>query len=259
MKKRKVNFKVIALLVLIGISSSVFAQNGENDKTSNFSGAVTIQSKGISTIPNLTLGKPAIIFDMKVGRKLTFEPQFRFSLENGKPWAAVFWWRYNESLSNKFNLNVSTNYSLSFKSVEDPLSESSQELIRAGRYVVGTLTPSYQLTKNFGISVFLFYARGLDYYVAENTYMASFRPSFTNVPITKNISAQIISQIYYLNMNNNSGVFANSTLSLSKEDCPISIAGLISKTVDSSIPSDYDLLWNVSMTYSFGNNYKKAN
>jgi hypothetical protein len=66
--------KMILFLVQLCISHILLAQNEDSfaPKINNFTGAVTIQSKGISTIPNLTLGKPAIIFDMKLGRKLTF-------------------------------------------------------------------------------------------------------------------------------------------------------------------------------------------
>ncbi len=71
--------KILTLLLSLGLSPVLSAQ--KNDSTIariyNFGGAVTIQSKGISTIPNLTLGKPAAVFDMKMGRKLTFEPQFQ--------------------------------------------------------------------------------------------------------------------------------------------------------------------------------------
>jgi hypothetical protein len=57
-------------------------------------GAVTVTTKGISTILNLTLGKPAAIFDMVAGKgKLCFEPQFRFALE-GKPWCLLKQSRY---------------------------------------------------------------------------------------------------------------------------------------------------------------------
>jgi hypothetical protein len=53
-----------------------FLQTANSIKVSgHFGGAVTITTKGISTIPNLTLGKPAAIFDLSVGRRLSFEIQ----------------------------------------------------------------------------------------------------------------------------------------------------------------------------------------
>ncbi len=122
-------FRKLLLLIFFAVIYNVLnAQETDVDsKINTFGGAVTVQSKGISTIPNLTLGKPAVIFDMKVGRKLTFEPQFRFSLE-GKPWAMVFWWRYNTSISNKFRLNISANHSLSFKTIENTSSGTHRKI-----------------------------------------------------------------------------------------------------------------------------------
>jgi hypothetical protein len=111
-------FSYITIMLLLPVFFNQIATAQKSDSTSlrlnSFGGAVTIQSKGISTIPNLTLGKPAAVFDMKVGRKLTFEPQFRFALD-GKPWAMVFWWRYYGSIGNKVKVTLHTNYSLSYK------------------------------------------------------------------------------------------------------------------------------------------------
>ena len=114
-------------LLLVSLSNTVSAQEKDSTvaKINRFGGAVTIQSKGISTIPNLTLGKPAAVFDMTVGRKLTFEPQFRFSLA-GKPWAMVFWWRYKILTGNKFTVDARANTSLSFKTFTDTSSGAYQ-------------------------------------------------------------------------------------------------------------------------------------
>ena len=83
LKKLNFHVKLILSLLLWSFSNILLAQKSDSTrpKISSFGGAVTVQTKGISTIPNLTLGKPAAIFDMKVGRKLTFEPQFRFALD----------------------------------------------------------------------------------------------------------------------------------------------------------------------------------
>jgi len=243
------------LFVVFAFSLNAQEKDSTIAKISSFGGAVTIQSKGISTIPNLTLGKPAAVFDMKLGRKLTFEPQFRFALD-GKPWAMVFWWRYYATFSNKFKVTFSTNYSFSYKpltyytSSGDPL-----EIIRTTRYLVGTMAPNYQFNKYIGVGVYLFYNRGIETYIARNTYMASFRPSFSNIPIAKNISARIGPEIYYLKIDDKDGVYLNATLSISRKNFPLSVSALINKPIESNIPSEYDLLWNVGLIYSFNKSY----
>jgi len=256
-KKNSVVIKLILILLLVVFSSTLSARESDstNIKINNFGGAITIQSKGISTIPNLTLGKPAAIFDMKVGRKLTFEPQFRFDLK-GKPWAMVFWWRYYASIGNKVKVTLHTNYSLAYKSLTYyTSSETPQEVIRTTRYLVAAIQPNYQFNKYIGAGMYLFYNRGLESYITQNTIMLSLRPSFSNIPITKSISARINPEVYYLKMDENDGVFFTTRFFISKNECPLSVSGLITKPLRSNIPSDYDFLWNIGLSYTFNKSY----
>jgi hypothetical protein len=249
--------KLLFPFLIICLSYTVSAQ--KNDSTTarinNFGGAVTIQSKGISTIPNLTLGKPAAVFDMKMGRKLTFEPQFRFALD-GKPWAMVFWWRYYGSIGNKFRVTLHSNYSLSYKSITSYTSSgTSQEIIRTTRYLVGAIAPNYQVNKYISIGMYLFYNWGIEKFITRNTYMVSFRPSISNIPVTKNIAARFGPEIYCLKMDDKNGVYLNTTFLISKKNFPLSVSALINKPLKSNIPSEYDFLWNVGLIYAFNNTY----
>jgi len=252
--------KLILTFLIISLSYTVSAQKNDSTiaKISNFGGAVTIQSKGISTIPNLTLGKPAAVFDMKLGRKLTFEPQFRFSLE-GKPWAIVFWWRYYASITNKFKVTLHANHSLSYKSITSFTSSgASQEIIRTTRYLAGAIAPNYQINKYIGTGMYLFYTRGIEKYITRNTYMVSFRPSISNIPVTKSIAARLGPEIYYLKMDDKDGVYLNTTILISKKNFPLSVSALINKPLKSNILSEYDFLWNVGLSYTFNKKYMEV-
>ena len=252
--------KLILPLLLFSLSHILVGQEKDSTvaKINSFGGAVTIQSKGISTIPNLTLGKPAAIFDMKVGRKLTFEPQFRFSLE-GKPWAMVFWWRYYGSISNKFKVTLHANHSLSYKSITSYTSSgTSQEIIRTTRYLAGAIAPNYQINKYISAGMYLFYTRGIEKFITRNTWMVSFRPAISNIPITKSIAARVGPEIYYLKMDDNDGVYLNTSFLISKNNFPISVSGLINKPLKSNIPSEYNFLWNVGLGYTFNKKYMEV-
>jgi hypothetical protein len=251
--------KIISGIVFVFFASSIHAQQNDSSKIKiyDFAAAVTLQSKGISTIPNLTLGKPAAIFNLKLGRKLTFEPEFRFALE-GKPWAIVFWWRYKPAIGRKFSLDISANHSFSFKTITVEMSETSQEMIRTTRYLAGALTPNYQFNKYAGIGMYLFYARGIEEYITRNTYMLSLRPGFSNIPVTRKTVSRIGPEIYYLIMDDSDGVFFNARLLISRENFPLSVSALINTPLKSNIPSDYDFLWNVGLTYTFSKKYKEA-
>ena len=259
-RNNSIRTKLIITFLIICLPYTVSSQKNDSTiaRSYYFGGAVTIQSKGISTIPNLTLGKPAAVFDMKVGRKLTFEPQFRFALD-GKPWAMVFWWKYNAQISNKLRLVFTTNYTLSYKAMTYYTSTgTSQEIIRTTRYLAGGLEPNYQVNKYLGIGVYLFYTYGIEEFITKNTYMVSFRPGISNIPVAKNTTARITPEVYYLKMDDNEGFYLNARLSVSNRNFPVSLSALVNKPLESNIPSEYDLLWHVALTYAFGGNYKKA-
>lgn len=91
------------LFLFINASHISFAQEEETvaDKTYHFSGVITATNNGISIIPSFSLGKPALMFELSMGtEKFHSDPQFRFAME-GKPWAFVFWWRYQMYKSEK--------------------------------------------------------------------------------------------------------------------------------------------------------------
>jgi hypothetical protein len=192
---------------------------------------------------------------MSVGRRLTFEPQFRFALE-GKPWAMVFWWRYKIFTDNKFTMDARANYSLAFKTIYNyDSSDKPQEIIRTTRYWAGAITPNYQFNKYIGAGMYLFYTRGIEEYITRNTYMVSFRPSISNIPTIKNIVVRLVPEIYYLKMDERDGVYLNATFLINKKNFPLSVAALINKPIESDIQSEYDLLWNVGLIYSFNKAY----
>ncbi len=59
--------------------------------------------------------------------------------------------------------------------------------------------------------------------------MVSFRPSISNIPITKNIVARIGPEIYYLKMDDKDGMYLNATFLISKKNFPLSVSALINK------------------------------
>ncbi|MCU0339256.1 MAG: hypothetical protein MUE30_05180, partial [Spirosomaceae bacterium] len=62
----------------------------------NFKSTTSITNNGFSFIPAFSLGRPAAIFNLNIngGKRFSFEPEFRFALEDGRPWSFIFIWRY---------------------------------------------------------------------------------------------------------------------------------------------------------------------
>ena len=239
------------------LSLTCIANSQKNDSTlipGYFGGSVTINTKGISSIPNLTLGKPAAIFYMSVGRKIRFEPEFRFALE-GKPWIFILWGRYDMINNDRFLIRMRANYGLSFKTVSVTSNEVTNDILTASRSFTGDLVPTYFLTKNIGIGPYYFYRHGFEKYDIKNTHYVGLRAYFSDIKISKQFFAGFNPQVYYLNMDADHGYYFSSTFSIARRNFPISISALINKTIQTEVPIGEDFLWNVGLIYTFGKNY----
>ncbi|HUR11550.1 MAG TPA: hypothetical protein VM012_09285 [Flavitalea sp.] len=240
--------------VFLVLTENSFSQKTDSIKASNhFGGAITLTTKGISTIPSFTLGKPAVLFDMSIGkRRLSFEPQFRFSLE-GKPWTFIFWWRYKLLTTDKFQISVGTHPALNFRTEVVVSNGVSKKVIVARRYLAAELAPNYVLAKNITIGLYYLYSRGLDKDATRNTHFIGIRSSFSS-----NLSSQyfirFIPQFYYLKTDKPYGFYINPTLTLAKKNFPFSISSIVNKALKTDIPGK-SFLWNISLIYSFNKEY----
>jgi hypothetical protein len=243
------------LLLLIIVTGNAFSQNTDSTKlVSNFGGAVTVTNNGISFIPVLSLGKPAAIFDMSVGRKLSFEPQFRFSLE-GKPWAMIFWWRYKLLKTNKFSFNLGTHLGLPFRTIKDTTNGVSTEILTTKRYLAGELVPNYYLTKNISIGIYYLYSRGIDEGTIRDTHFLTLNANFSNIRLPYQFYMKFIPQVYYLKLDKHDGFYYTATLTLANRKFPLSVSTLINKVIQTNITGSKDFVWNVSLIYSFNKKY----
>ena len=162
--------RTIPVLFLICFTLVSFSQNTDSIKVaSRFSGAVTVTTKGISMVPNLSLGKPAAILDVSMGkRKLSFEPSFRFALE-GKPWSFLFWWRYKLLQTDNLQISLGFHPALSFKTYSFLVDGVTEEHMVVRRYLAGELAPSYFLNKNISIGPYLLYSYGVEPELTKNS------------------------------------------------------------------------------------------
>lgn len=254
---RKYLFKrPLLFFVFLNLSHFAFSQKKDSTKVVNyFGGAVTVTTKGISTIPNFTLGKPAVIFDLSMGkRKLYFEPQCRFSLA-GKPWTFLFWWRYKLLKTDKLQINLGAHPAIAFRTRSVITDGVSNETIFAERYLAGELSQNYFLARNIGIGMYYLYSRGLEKNITRNTHFISLRTNFSNIKLSDNYFMRFNPQVYYLKQDENDGFYFNSTLILARRNFPVSVSSLINNPVHTSLQGGKNFLWNVSLIYTFNKEY----
>jgi hypothetical protein len=251
--------RAFLLIALLNFSFLAFSQKSDSTKVDNyFGGAVTVTNNGISLIPTFSIDKPAVLFDLTAGRgKLSFEPQFRFSLD-GKPWTFFFWWRYKLVNTSKLFIRVGVHESLSYSTLPVETNGVSKETITTQRYLAGEFTPNYFLTKNISIGMYYLYSYGFDNEYVRNTHLGMLNMNFSNIKLSDKYYISYMPQVYYLRINKNDGYNATSTLTLARKNFPVLFSLFGNKTIQSHVPGHKDFVWNASFIYSFNSKYVKA-
>lgn len=240
---------------LITLNSN--AQNIDSaNKVYHFSGNALITNNGISFIPTFSLGKPATIITLSMGdKRLSFDPEFRFSLE-GKPWAILLWGRYKIANIDKFKLTAGTHLGLSYNYPNVVINGIPIDITQVKRYLATELVPNYFFNKNFSVGIYYLYSHGLDIGTTNNTHFITLNTNISNVVICNDFYFNFKPQIYYLKMDHQDGYFTSATLTLLKNHCPFSIAGIVNQKINTNIVTK-SFVWNVSLNYSFNHNYTR--
>jgi hypothetical protein len=237
---------------------TAFSQTMDSTKTiHHVGGAVTVTNNGISLLPTFSLGKPAVMFDLNVGnKKLTFEPQFRFSLE-GKPWTFLFWWRYKLVNTDRFQVKVGAHPAIAFRPVLVPINGDTNETLVAQRYLAGEFSPNYLITKNISIGMYYLYSHGFSESATKNTHFLTVNASFSNIKLSEKFLLKVNPQVYYLQMDANDGYYVTATLGLSKKNFPLSLQSILNQAINTNIPAKSDFVGNVSLIYAFSQEFVK--
>lgn len=224
-------------------------------KINHFSAAASVTNNGIAFIPAFSLGKPAMIFDMSAGRRLSFDPQFRFSLD-AKPWTFLFSWRYKLIAKNKLKLTVGAHPTLNFRTVSITTTDNvAREYNIVRRYMTGDLATNYFFTKNTSVGIYNLYAHRLDKNAIKNAFLFGVNSSFSNLKLFNQFFARLLPQVYYLKQVEDDGFYVTSTLVLLRKNFPLSISSILNKAIRTDIPGSPDFAWNVILTYSFSKFY----
>lgn len=244
---------VILFFALFLLNLSSFSQKKDSTKAAfQFGGAALVTNNGISLVPTFSLGEPAAIFDIYMQKKkLSFEPQFRFSLE-GKPWNFLFWWRYRLVETKKFRLILAANPALNFRTITSP---DGEETIVSRRYVAGELSPNYFVAKNISIGIYYLYSHGVDKEAVRHTHFLTLNSNFSNIKLFWQLYMRFIPQVYYLKQNKDDGFYVTSTVALARKKFPLSVMAILNKPIDTDIPGGTSFVWNLSLVYSFIKSY----
>ncbi len=222
----------------------------EKDSTFFFRTDLTVTNNGFSIIPAFTLGDPAGFLDMKMGnRRLSFEPQFRFSLE-GRPWSLIFIYRYKAVIKPRFQLTFGTHApGMNFITRSVTIDGIDENLSVARRFLAGEIMPTYTLSDKASIGIYFLRGRAFQKHGPQNSTFFSLQGNFTKLTIAGKSYISLYPQIFYLKVDDNTGYYVNATAVLGIRDFPLTISGIVNKAIESSIPAqDFD--WSLNLVYT---------
>lgn len=250
MKLNKRVRSTFLLLVFCVLANPVFSQENSTEKL-DVAGSISVMNEGISTVPSLSLGEPAMIYNLSVGKRFRFEPELRFSLE-GRPWSFLFWFRYDLIQKDRFTFRIGAHPAYSFRTVPALLDDSdqSEDVIEARRFLAGDINTYYSISENVDVGLYYLGGHGFESSVPDQTHYLSFFTSVPDIPLFGDLYAGIRPQIYYLKIDDIGGFYAASGITVGLRGIPFTVSGTINKVIDTEI-TNTDPLWNISLNYSF--------
>jgi hypothetical protein len=258
MARRNLRWVMLLVLALTIFPYFVFSQKTDSVKSVfHFGGSAMITNNGISLVPTFSLGKPAALFIFSMGgKRLSFEPDLRFSLE-GKPWSFLFWWRYKLVMSEKFLLNAGVHPALNFKTSKVTINGNTSEQTVARRYIAAELSPNYRVAKNLSVGIYYLVSQGLDPGTTKHTHFLTINGSFWNIRLPASLFLRVTPQLYYLNMDGKDGFYFTATMTMARKNFPIFLTSTINQTIHTEITASKDFVWNLTLAYAFGGNFIK--
>jgi hypothetical protein len=249
---------IILILCLILSFYSSFSQSTDSTTISSFfRGQITATNNGVSLIPTFSLGKPAVLFDMNIGKgRLSFDPMIRFGM-NGKPWTFILWWRDKLIEQKKFTLNLGAHPSVVFRDFSIIENGISKKFLVAQRYFAWEASPTFFINKSTNIGIYYLGSKGLTNDIIQNTIFLSLR-SMINLDVSDTYTLGLIPQIYYLKMDENAGTYINNTFNIKKKKNPFSFTVITSKAIKTEITGN-NFLWSLGLVYNFNNRYVNIN
>lgn len=248
----------ISFLLLIMLVTPVWSQSGEPELNRHFSGKIFATQNGISNVPSFSLDKPAVLINLSFGGdKFTVEPDMRFPLEDGKPWAFIFWLRYKAINNDEFKLRVGAHPAYNFRTISAVSNGKSKDLIEARRFLAGEVAPTFVISDKVQIGTYYLYAIGLDD-SNRHTHFILLNSSIPGIKLSEDLNFGLFPGVFYLKMDELDGYYFTSSFRLSKKDFPIAFESIISNIIDSEILPDRKFIWNLSLVYSFNKKFAIA-
>ncbi len=231
------------------IDELVQAEKGNGFK---FSGALSLNTNGISPVPAFSLGKPAIIgfFSLRKNR-FSFDPEIAYSTD-GTPWFFSSCFRYRIFGKGNFGIKMAANWSISHSYPEVIENGITQTITKGERYLVLEFVPTFKLSDKFSLGSAVFVGRGLDKGSVKQMHFISVVTNFTKLRLSEKLFYSLFPQIFYLNLDGDTdSFFVSGVAGIGHENVPLFLSTQMNKPMVTSISPNPGFSWNIGLSYNF--------
>jgi hypothetical protein len=246
--------KTAFCLVLLFLSTVSYpSENTDSTKSKLKAGATfSLNSNGISSVPAFSLGKPAAMASVSVGKGwFSYDPTLAYSLD-GHPWFIDNWLHVKLINRPKFELRTGMNISSYCSKYTVP----EGEFYRVERYFAFELAATFRFAHNISLLTQYWNDRGQEDWSMKGHFLSAIGEK-TDMALGKHILCTAALQLFYIgydsndNTNdNNDGFFVAPRVAFSVRNFPVSIFSQVVQAITSNIEPFPGFNINVGITYS---------
>ena len=195
----------------------------------------------------MSLGKPAAVLSLAVGKKhIFFEPELRWRI-NGNPWSYIFWLRYRPKRTEHFSWHIGAHPSYVMRENDFTVNGQNTKRWVAQRNVAGEIVPVWHFSPKFSLALQVLASKGLDTaYGNQKSFYASLQPRFPNLPLFKDYYLGFFPQLFHLELDGKDGIYYSHLLSINKKSLPFYLTSVFTYKLKSTIAGD-NIVWNVGL------------
>jgi len=237
------------LAVFIVITANAFAQQNEDStKTKKLQAAATfsINSNGISSVPAFSLGKPALMASVSVGKGwFSYDPTLGYALD-GRPWFIDNWLHVKLVNRTKFELRTGMNISTYCSRYMLP----EEEFYRVERYFTFELAGIFRFENKMSLLAQYWNDRGQEDWSIKGHFLNAIVEK-TEMALGKHVLCTAALQLFYINYTgNNDGLFIAPRVAFSVRKIPVSIFSQVVQAIASNIDPFPGFNINVGIEYT---------
>ncbi len=247
--------KQVAVFCFLLVFFPIYSQDAEDvtEKSKiQVSGSINLNTNGISPVPAFSLDKPSIIGTCSVDfKRLSFNPEIAFSA-NGEPWFISPRFTYLAIDRQKYELRISTLYSMSYSYPELFLNGELHYSTLLEHYMLLQSTSTYHLTEKSDISLTTYHGFGMGTASIKRGNFFVFGTNFKKLRITNTLYYNVLPQLTYIDLDGETnGLFAAGTVELGFKKWPVVLSTQLSQSLATNIFPQPGFKWNVGLTASF--------